>query len=105
MTHAIDENRQRVERIARKKGYVLNTNEHWVQEILRLMTNNQNEHGKYICPCNQHFPPDIEHDEVCPCASLDQEITQNGYCDCRLFFKKGHETQKLDILATISCPG
>ncbi|MBN2619760.1 ferredoxin:thioredoxin reductase [candidate division WOR-3 bacterium] len=98
-------NRQRVEKVAQAKGYILNPNEHWVTEILSLMTNNFREYGKYICPCKQQFPPDPKSDVLCPCPSLDQEVSKDGFCHCRLFFKPGYEKAKVDILGTITCPG
>jgi ferredoxin-thioredoxin reductase catalytic chain len=98
-------NRQRVERIAKRKGYVLNANGNWLTEVLTLMTNNFRLYRKYICPCKQQFPPDPDKDIVCPCPTLDKEVAQNGFCHCRLFFKPGFEKQKMNILETITCPG
>jgi len=105
MKEHFEKNRKRIEQVAKVKGYMLNPNEHWVTEILTLMTNNYCEHGKYICPCKQQFPPDPGNDVLCPCPTLDQEIEKDGFCHCRLFFKPGFEKPKVDILETISCPG
>jgi len=69
------------------------------------MTNNQKEHGKYFCPCKQHYPVDKKSDVVCPCSSLDDEVTADGCCHCRLFCNKDFKKKKFDILETITCPG
>jgi len=98
-------NKERVEKIARGKGYILNPNEHWVTEVLTLMMSNFREHGKYICPCKQKFTPDPENDVICPCPTLDNEVVEDGFCHCRLFFRPGFKKQQVDILETITCPG
>jgi len=95
----------RLKKIGEKKGYIFNPNQDWVAQVLRLMTNNLKEFGKYFCPCKQHYPVDIKTDAVCPCPMLDQEVADNGFCDCRLFYRKGFEKEKFDILETITCPG
>lgn len=105
MEDHLNKNKVRVEKIARTKGYVLNPNKHWVAEILALMTNNHREYGKYICPCKQQFPPDPDSDVLCPCPTLEQEVEEDGFCHCRLFFKPGFQKPKVDILETITCPG
>lgn len=105
MTDQNAKNRQRLEKIAKKKGYILNPNEHWVTEIITLMTNNYDKQGKYICPCKQQFPPDPDKDVVCPCPTIDQEVDKNGFCHCRLFCTTGFKKPKTDILETITCPG
>ena len=99
------DNYQRLKRIADKKGLVFNPNQDWVDQVIRLMANNKKEYRKYFCPCKQHYPVDINKDVVCPCPTLEQEITDDGCCHCRLFCKKGFKKEEFDILATITCPG
>jgi ferredoxin-thioredoxin reductase catalytic chain len=101
----ITKNFQRLVRLAEKKGYLLNPNKDWVDQVIRLMTNNYDVYGKYYCPCKQHFPVDIESDVVCPCPALDSEVDEDGFCHCRLFYRKDFEKPHMDILKTISCPG
>jgi ferredoxin-thioredoxin reductase catalytic subunit len=102
---AYADNYKRLKRICEKKGYIFNPNQDWVDQVVRLMTNNQKEHGKYFCPCKQHYPIDIKSDVVCPCSSLDEEVTADGCCHCRLFCSKDFKKKKFDILETITCPG
>lgn len=98
-------NYQRLKKIAEKKGYIFNPNQDWFEQVIRLMTDNQKEFGKYYCPCKQHHPVDTKTDVVCPCPTLDDEVGRDGYCHCRLFYTKEFEKEKLDILETIACPG
>jgi len=102
---AYNKNYDRLNKVGEKKGYVFNPNQNWVTQVIRLMTNNLREFGKYFCPCKQHYPVDTNSDIACPCPTLDQEVVDNGCCHCRLFFRKGFVKEKFDILATITCPG
>lgn len=102
---AYQDNYSRLRMIGEKKGYVFNPNQDWVEQVVLLMTNSFEETGKYLCPCKQHFPPDIDKDETCPCPNLDVEISKDGYCHCRLFFKKDFKKERFNILETITCPG
>lgn len=99
------DNYERLKKICEKKGYIFNPNQDWVDQVIRLMANNQREYGKYFCPCKQHYPVDIKEDIVCPCPTLEQEVTDDGCCHCRLFCKKDFKKEKFDILETITCPG
>ncbi len=85
---AYKENYQRLEKIAREKGYVFNSDKERVNKVISLMTNNYKEFGKYYCPCKQHHPLDPEKDTLCPCPELDEEVARDGNCYCRLFYKK-----------------
>ncbi|HEX7319269.1 MAG TPA: ferredoxin-thioredoxin reductase catalytic domain-containing protein [bacterium] len=98
-------NYQRLKKIAERKGFIINPNRDWDEQIIGLMTNNLKEHGKYYCPCKQHHPVDRECDVVCPCPTLDDEVEQDGYCHCRLFCKKDYKREIFNILETITCPG
>ncbi len=102
---AYEKNLRRLKNIGEKKGYVFNPNQDWVTQVIRLMTNNLKEFGKYFCPCKQHYPIDTKFDVVCPCPTLDQEVADDDFCHCRLFCRKGFEKEKFDILETITCPG
>jgi len=101
----IKKNLARLRKFADQKGYIFNVNSDWVEQVIRLMTDSKREAGKYYCPCKQHHPPDPENDVTCPCPTIEEEIAENGYCHCRLFFKKGFERKKFNIMDTITCPG
>lgn len=98
-------NRTRLLTEAKKRDYILNPDQGWVDQILLLMEDSFREYGVYLCPCKQSFPPVPETDVCCPCSTLDEEVARDGFCHCRLFFKKGVAVPNMDILETISCPG
>jgi ferredoxin-thioredoxin reductase catalytic chain len=102
---ACQKNYERLKRVAERKGYIFNPNQDWVEQVIRLMTNNAQEFGKNYCPCKQHHPVDTQTDVVCPCPALDDEVSKDGFCHCRLFYKEGYAKEKFNILETITCPG
>ena len=87
-TKEYNENLSRVTKIARKSGYVLNPDQERLQKVVGLMTMNQNEFGKYYCPCKQSHPLNPEKDLLCPCLPLADEVQKDGHCFCKLFFQK-----------------
>lgn len=101
----IEDNLERLKKFARKKGLLFNPNADWVEQVIRLMTDNKRETGSYLCPCKQHHPPDPEHDVACPCPAVEEEIARDGHCHCQLFFAEGFEKKKFNIMDTITCPG
>jgi ferredoxin-thioredoxin reductase catalytic subunit len=101
----LQKNYERLKRVAEKKGYIFNPNQDWVEQIIRLMTKNKAEYGKYYCPCKQHHPVDTQTDVVCPCPTMAEEIERDGFCHCRLFCTEDYQKEKFNILSTITCPG
>ena len=83
-----NENLVRVKKIADAKNYILNPDQARVEKVVGLMTLNSQEFGKYYCPCKQSKPLDPNKDVLCPCSQIDEEITRDGNCFCKLFFKK-----------------
>jgi len=81
------DNLTRIQVMADKTGYSLNSDEERVKKVVGLMTMNHTSHGKYYCPCKQSHPVDPQKDITCPCAEWKDEITKNGKCFCKLFFR------------------
>jgi ferredoxin-thioredoxin reductase catalytic chain len=90
-TQEYKENFTRIQKIAHEKGYILNPDQDRVKKVVGLMTMNQNEFGKYYCPCKQSHPLDPEKDVLCPCPPIAAEVKKDGYCFCKLFYRKTKE--------------
>lgn len=88
-TQAYEKSLTRAQTLANDNGYVLNPDEERMQKVVGLMTMNYNSHGKYYCPCKQSHPLDPKKDTTCPCTQWKDEVKKDGYCFCKLFFKKG----------------
>ena len=87
-TQEYNENLSRIKKIAEQRDYVLNPDQERVRKVVGLMTMNNNEFGKYYCPCKQSHPLNHEKDVLCPCPEIADEIMKDGHCFCRLFYGK-----------------
>lgn len=97
-----------LQEIADRLSLVLNPDQKALDRIVSYMIENQTKHGKLYCPCKQHYPLKPESDPTCPCDSFRDEIKQNGYCECHLFFdasKIADTKRRPGLLATVTCPG
>ncbi|MBN1671492.1 MAG: ferredoxin:thioredoxin reductase [Kiritimatiellae bacterium] len=94
--------------IAEKSGYVLNPDEAQLDRLARHLAENKAKHGRYFCPCKQHYPLEPENDPVCPCPTFREEIARQGHCECHLFFSPeaaARVARRPGLLATVTCPG
>ncbi len=87
-TDKYNKNIERIENLAESQGFILNPDEERLKKVVGLMTMNFNEFGKYYCPCKQSHPLDPDKDLLCPCAELEDEVTKDGHCFCKLFYNK-----------------
>ncbi len=74
--------------IADKAEYILNPDLERVKKVVGLMTMNLISGGDYYCPCKQSHPLNTEKDVLCPCPEIKQEISADGMCFCKLFFRE-----------------
>ena len=74
---------------ARENGFQLNPNKKIVENVVKGLLANEEKYGARYCPCRR-VTGDKEEDskKICPCVWHKQEITEQGYCACRLFVKE-----------------
>ncbi len=74
---------------AEKMGFKLNPNQQIVDAVVKGLVNNEKKHGVRYCPCRM-ISGDKEKDRknICPCIYHKDEIKEQGYCHCMLFFRK-----------------
>lgn len=77
------------EKYAKSKGFKLNEDSKGLDRILKGLENNRKKHGFAYCPCRV-VTGDKEKDReiICPCVFHRGEIELQGYCLCKLFWKK-----------------
>ena len=71
----IENEHNRAKEYAKERGYILNPDERHLETVLRGLARNEERFGAAYCPCIYH----------------EQEIEDQGFCHCRLFFKKKSE--------------
>ena len=74
------------EGIAASGARTLNPDMERQEKVLGLMTMNRQATGTTFCPCRQSHPLDPDHDVVCPCPELEEDVARDGHCFCRLFY-------------------
>ena len=74
---------------AEKAGFKLNPNQKIVDTIIKGLLRNEAKFSFRYCPCRR-ITGDKEKDKaiICPCIYHKDEIKQQGYCHCMLFFAK-----------------
>jgi ferredoxin-thioredoxin reductase catalytic subunit len=92
-TDEYNRNLDRIEKIAESQEVILNPDDQRLKKVVGLMTMNFNEFGKYYCPCKQSHPLDPDKDLLCPCSELKDEVTKDGHCFCKLFYRKSKEVK------------
>ena len=92
-TDEYNRNLDRIKKIAESQEVILNPDDQRLKKVVGLMTMNFNEFGKYYCPCKQSHPLDPDKDLLCPCSELKDEVTKDGHCFCKLFYRKSKEVK------------
>ncbi len=74
---------------AQKQGFALNPDEEMLDLVVDGIAKNKATHGKNFCPCRIITGEENEDKKIiCPCIYHKQEISELGSCHCGLFFKQ-----------------
>lgn len=77
------------EEYAKKKGYKLNPNKKIRDVVIDGLAKNKAGKGVEYCPCRPlEGNPQEDKKKICPCVWHEDEIKKEGFCHCRLFYKK-----------------
>ena len=68
-------------------GWRVNPNEKQLGAVIKGLARNTIRFGEQYCPCRMRTG-DLDKDKeiICPCIFHEDEIANDGYCHCRLFF-------------------
>jgi len=74
---------------AKKSGYILNTDDEFVESLTEGLLNNNDRYGIESCPCRR-FSGEKEdnYDIICPCDYRDADLAEYGACYCALYVSK-----------------
>ncbi len=79
-----------VRNYAKKKNYRLNPDEDRISFLVREMAKNKIEFGFHYCPCMLKRicgDPEEDRKRICPCYWHGKDISEVGFCECRLYYK------------------
>jgi len=77
-------------KVIKQFGWRFNPNEDVVERVLKGLTNNKLQYGKYFCPCFVVEEVDGKYksvdNRICPCKqAIEKEIPEDGVCHCGIF--------------------
>lgn len=86
---SIDEVRKRAEMDAESRGYKLNPDPAFLNDLLEGLKTNEERYGYPSCPCR--FATgifELDKDIICPCDYRDADVEEFGACYCGLYVSK-----------------
>jgi ferredoxin-thioredoxin reductase catalytic chain len=85
----IDSVHQRAESDAKSRGYYLNPDTKFLQDLLEGLKVNEDRYGYPSCPCRPGSGVyEQDRDIICPCDYRDPDIAEYGACYCSLYVNK-----------------
>lgn len=81
--------RRRAESDARSRGYYLNPDQAFLNDLLEGLRKNEERYGYPACPCrlaSGNF--ELDKDVICPCDYRDPDCAEFGTCYCGLYVTK-----------------
>ncbi|MCX6649119.1 MAG: ferredoxin:glutaredoxin reductase [Candidatus Bathyarchaeota archaeon] len=89
MTVTIESVRQRAESDARSRGYHLNPDQKFLQDLFEGLKTNEDRYGYPSCPCRPGTGVyEQDRDVICPCDYRDPDVAEFGACYCSLYVNK-----------------
>jgi ferredoxin-thioredoxin reductase catalytic subunit/rubredoxin len=84
----LDYVRQRAESDARSRGYRLNNDASFLNDLLEGLKKNEERYGYPSCPCRIATGKlDLDRDIICPCDYRDPDVADFGACYCALYIR------------------
>lgn len=80
------------QKFAAERGLHLNPDEKQLAAVIRGLARNRLRWGEQYCPCRiRTRDPEKDRQIICPCEFQEEEISVQGCCHCRLFYKDENE--------------
>ena len=80
---------------AKRSGYILNSDEEFLELLTQGLITNDDRYGMESCPCRR-FQGEKEDnlDIVCPCDYRDADLAEYGACYCALYVSAPENSEK-----------
>jgi ferredoxin-thioredoxin reductase catalytic subunit/rubredoxin len=90
--------RQRAESDANSRGYKLQYDQTFLNDLLEGLRKNEEKYGYPLCPCRMGTGKlELDRDIICPCDYRDPDVEEFGACYCALYIRKEIFDQKMPI--------
>lgn len=71
------------------KDFILNPDKEIVARVVRGLSMREQKNGAQYCPCRMMTKDENENKKIiCPCVYHEAEVLRDGQCHCLLFTKK-----------------
>ncbi len=81
--------RARAEADAKSRGYYLNPDTKFLQDLIEGLKTNEERYGYPSCPCRPATGVyEQDRDIICPCDYRDPDVAEYGACYCSLYVNK-----------------
>jgi ferredoxin-thioredoxin reductase catalytic subunit len=81
--------RARAEADAKSRGYYLNPDPKFLQDLVEGLKTNEERYGYPSCPCRPATGVyEQDRDIICPCDYRDPDVAEYGACYCSLYVNK-----------------
>ncbi len=81
--------RARAEADAKSRGYYLNPDPKFLQDLVEGLKTNEERYGYPSCPCRPATGVyEQDRDIICPCDYRDPDVTEHGACYCSLYVNR-----------------
>lgn len=85
----LDSVRRRAESDARSRGWYLNADQDFLNDLMEGLKKNEERYGYPSCPCRLASGKfDLDKDIICPCDYRDPDAEEFGACYCGLYVRK-----------------
>ena len=94
----IKEYRQELEKVLKGRGYYLNPDDTYTNNLIQGILVNIKRYGYGCCPCRlaaKDKAKDI--DVICPCYYRDDDVAEYGACFCGLYVSRENYKEKKEI--------
>ncbi|MBN1836089.1 MAG: ferredoxin:thioredoxin reductase [Spirochaetales bacterium] len=80
--------------VASHQGWVLNSDQDFLESLVEGLTVNHNRYGYYLCPCRDTLGSrESDADVICPCQYAGPDISEYGQCYCALYLSEALRNQ------------
>lgn len=85
----LEEAKRRAESDAKSRGYFLNPDTSFLNDLLAGLVENERRYGYPSCPCRIATGKfELDRDIICPCDYRDADVEEYGACYCALYVRK-----------------
>ncbi len=94
----IQDYRRQLDKVLHSRGYYLNPDDSFTNDLIRGVLVNIERYGYGCCPCRLAANDRIKDlDVICPCSYRDDDVSEFGACFCALYVSRKNYQEKREV--------